>query len=100
MVEAESFVSLTFRGNRCRCDIGSRQLDHKSSTSRHVVFRANDAVVFGDYATGDRQSQAGSSILSREMRQEQLVLVFRRNPVAAVGHDDLHGIMGGVKARA
>ena len=74
--------------------------DDEARADGQVVLDADQAVMLGDDAAGDGQAQARAAVLGREVRQEELVLVFGRNAVTAVGDGDLDRVVVGVEARA
>src|SRR5271163_1368420 len=73
-------------------DFGSGEANQEPRAGGNVVFHANGAIVFGDDAAGDRQTQTGSARLGRKVREEELFLVLRRNSAAAVGDLNDNGI--------
>src|SRR5207302_5292134 len=79
------------------CD---RQLDNELAARRTVLLGPDRAVVFGDDAAGDGESQAGAAVFGGEVRKEEPFLGVRRDAGPAVGHDDLNYVAARVERGA
>ena len=77
-------------------EVGSRKLDEEPRADGEIIFDVDAAPVFGDDASGDSQAEAGAAVLGREMGEEKLVFVLRRDAVAGVGDADFDGFGVGV----
>src|ERR1051326_2080794 len=77
-----------------------RQLDDELASGRTVLLDSNGTLMLSDNAADDRQSETGSALLRREVRQKELLLRLSRDAGTAVGDDDLHDVAFRVKSGA
>src|SRR5260370_36317513 len=69
-----------------------RKFNEESRSRWKIVLDMDAAAVFGHDAGGDGEAESGSAVLGREMRQEEFVLVLRRNTGAGVRDTDYNGL--------
>lgn len=73
-------------------DVCSGQFENEARSDGGVVFDADAATVFGDDARRDGKTKTSSAVLGREMREEEFVLILRRDAVTGVRDDYFNGV--------
>src|SRR5579862_5318866 len=91
---------LRLRGDRRRMNFCDGNADYKSRANRKIIFYSNRAIVLRNYAGSNGQAKSCSAILGGKMREEQPVLIFRRNSVAGVFHNNFKHFALNIGARA